>query len=380
MKKNLSNVRVLRTRKPLRLGFLPETDCAPLVVAQEMGLFRRFGLETEIQCQSSWEQLHGKLVNHELDGVHSPAMLPFLAKLGLTEDKCPCQSAMVLSLQGNAIIVSRELWERGARDAVTLREQARRERPRRGFVFATPMPLGSQYALLCEWLRTANLPPALDVRIVTVPSEQMFPMLKLGYLDGFCASEPWNSVAVQAGVGVCVTTSAQMAPMHPEKVFMVRKDFADQRADEHERLVAALSEAAAYCGNRENGMTLCELLAQPRFVNAPAECLEPGLLGPFTAEGMGVDELHGLNVFHRGRASEPTQAKAAWLSKQLFRFLRWRTRPAALAGVFRPDIYARAQKLITRNSVEPVARGIRVGTASRTRNPMGTLRASAAQN
>ena len=68
----------------------------------------------------------------------------------------------------------------------------------------------------------------------------MFPLLKMGYLDGYCAGEPWNSLALQAGVGACVATSAQLAPFHPEKVLLVRKDFAESRPDEHERLIAAL--------------------------------------------------------------------------------------------------------------------------------------------
>ena len=77
----------------------------------------------------------------------------------------------------------------------------------------------------------------------------MYPLLKLGYLDGYCAGEPWGSVAVQAGVGACLETSATLAPAHPEKVLLVRKDFAQNRADEHERLIAALREYHSYYGD-----------------------------------------------------------------------------------------------------------------------------------
>jgi hypothetical protein len=88
------------------------------------------------------------------------------------------------------------------------------------------------------------------------------------------------------------------------------------------------------------------LLAQPQFVNAPRECLEPDLIGPFGREGMDVYSLHGLNIFHQHNANEPTSAKAAWLTGRLFGFLRWRKRPASLDRVFRPDIFRRAQKLL----------------------------------
>lgn len=345
-KQKRTAVTLLKKRKPLRIGFLPENDCAPIIVAQEFGLFKQYGLDVELQSQVSWKHVHDKVIHGYLDAAHAPGMLPFLINLGLTPEKRECVSGVVLSLQGNAITVSRELWRLGVRNAATLREQVWRDHSKKIYSFGFTCPLSAQYSLLCQWLRSPKSPPYTEVRLESVPPEQLFPLLKLGYLDGFCAGEPWNSVAVQAGVGTCLDTSATLAPLHPEKVLMVRQDFAEKRSEEHERMIAALLHACFLCDQPENRGVLSELLARPQFVNAPRECLEPGLVGPFGPEGAAPGSLHGLNIFHRCKANEPSASKAAWLTGRLFELLRWRVRPAALRTVFRPDIFRRAQQLV----------------------------------
>jgi NitT/TauT family transport system ATP-binding protein len=351
-----ARLKVLKKRQPLRIGLMPENDCAPIVVAQEFGLFKHQGLGVELHGQASWKHVHDNIVHGHLDAAQAPATLPFLINVGLTPEKTQCVTGMVLSLQGNGIAVSRELWHLGVHDAATMRERLWADRNKKIYTFGTTCPLSPQYALLCHWLKSAKVPPYTEVRLESVPPEQMFPLLKLGYLDGYCAGEPWTSVAVQSGVGACVATSATLAPLHPEKVLMVRQDFADKRPEEHERLIAALVEACWLCEQSKNRATICRLLAQPRFVNAPVECLEPGILGPFGPGDAQIRPLYGANIFFRGRANEPTAAKAAWLTGRLFNFLRWQTRPPGLDRVFRPDIFLRAERFLPREfSVRPPA-------------------------
>ena len=345
-KRKTATPNIVRARRPLRVAFLPENDCAPIVVAYEFGLYKKYGLDVEIHSEPSWKRANDKIIQGEVDAAHVPGMLPFLISLGLIPETCQCVTGLVLNLQGNGITISRELWRLGVHDAATLRDQLWEDRNKKAYTFGVTCPLSAQYVLLCQWLRSAGSPPNTPIRIESVPPEQLFPLLKLGYLDGFCGGEPWTSVAVQAGIGACVATSASLAPLHPEKILMVRRAFAEQRADEHERLIAALIEACFLCDQSENRAVLCQLLAQPQFVNAPVECLEPDLVGPFGPGGSHIHSLGGLNIFHRCRANEPNPAKAAWLTGRLFEFLRWRTRPPALNRAFRPDIFRRARRLL----------------------------------
>jgi ABC-type nitrate/sulfonate/bicarbonate transport system substrate-binding protein len=270
---------------------------------------------------------------------------------------------MVLSLQGNAITISRSLWDAGVQDAETLRAHIIHDR--RTYTFGVGAPLSSQYSLLCQWLKAADIPHNVKVRIMPAPAPQMFPLLKMGYLDGYCVGEPWNSVAVQAGVGVCVATSAQLAALHPEKVLMVRREFAEKHAQAHEGLVAALLEACAFCDQPQNRNQLCDLLALPQYVNAPIECFEASLLGPSELGDNPIHSLHGLNIFHRYRANDPTTSKAAWITGKLYEFLRWESRPPALDSVFRRDVFLRARQ---RTMSQDVPREPAEDTATRLRH------------
>ena len=341
---------VKKRTKPLRVGFLPVNDCAPLAVAREFGLFEKYGLSVELQRESSWNELHEQIVFRQIEAAHASAALPFLMKMGVTPEHAPCVTGLMLSLQGSAITISQELWRKGVRNAEGLGKQIVRDKGRHIYTFAVDLPFSSDYFLLCHWLRLGGLMPLRTVRIIKVAPSEMFPMLKLGYLDGYCVGEPWTSVAVQSGVGSCVATSAQLAPLHPEKILLVREDFAEKRAEEHERLIAALIDACAYCEDEANRGQLCEILAQPEYVNAPIDCLRSGLMGPFDPEEREVHSLRGLNIFQSYRANDPTASRAAWVTGQLHRFFRWKAKPAGFDDIFRRDIYQRARRFLNPRS------------------------------
>jgi len=274
--------------------------------------------------------------------------------LGLTPEKCPAVTSLVLSLQGNAITISRQLWNCGVRDAETLGRHIMRDK--RTYTFGVGFPLGPQYSLLCKWLKSAGIPYGIKVRIEPAAGPQMFPLLKMGYLDGYCVGEPWNSLAILAGIGGCVATSAQLAPYHPEKVLLVRKEFAETQAEQHQRLIAALLEACEFCDQPENQRSIRELLALRDYVNAPLECLEAGLMKSPCGPRSSVQALHGAAIFHRCRANDPTAEKAAWVTGRLYELLRWEARPAALRNVFRRNAFLRAQAMVARSRESRTAR------------------------
>lgn len=356
-----------KTTKPLRLGFLPENDCAPLVIAHELGLFREVGLAVELSREASCASIRDRIVHRQLDAAHAPATLPFVLTLGLDFEQAACVSGLVLSLQGNALTVSKKLWAEGVREAASLRQRISTDWGRRTYTFGVPFPYSAQYFLLCHWLRSAGLVPHAHVRIVVIPPEQMFPTLELGYLDGFCAGEPWNSVAAEAGAGVILTTSAQLAPWHAEKALLVREDFARERAEEHERLIAVLREACAFCALPENHEFVCEVLAEPDYVNAPVECIKAGFAGPVAAPDRRLPHRPPLNVFAQHHANEPSAARVAWIARQLSDVLKpvrgKAGRLPALNFIFRADIFQGSERWLNRTPRKggrlwaPAARG-----------------------
>ncbi len=323
-------------------------------MARELNLFKKFGLNVTLSRELGWATIRDKIIHRELDAAHAVAGMPFAATLGLGSIPCDCLTALVLNLHGNAITLSNDLWNRGVRDGVTLQAEISRLRGRKIFTFGVVYRLSSHNFLLRRWLATAGIQPERDVRIVVVPPPQMVANLKAGHLDGFCAGEPWNSAAVQSRTGWCVATSAELDPGHPEKVLMVRREFAEKRDSEHLALVAALFEACAFCDDPANRGRVIATLARREYVGTPETVLRPGIDGHFHF-GHGRERfVPEFNVFHRHDANEPSTAKAA----RVLRHLRgnWPGKDSeTLNGglrrrVFRADIFEKAVRLQRSNS------------------------------
>src|SRR5262249_22139731 len=81
----------------LRLGFVPLTDCAPLVMAEELGLFRKFGLSVSLSRELGWATIRDKIIHRELDAAHAVAGMPFAATLGLGSIARDCLTGLVLN-------------------------------------------------------------------------------------------------------------------------------------------------------------------------------------------------------------------------------------------------------------------------------------------
>lgn len=333
----------------LRIGFIPLNDAAPIIVAQEHGFFRRHGLRTTLSREVGWATVRDKIIFRELDASHALGAMVISTTLGLDCTPCECVTACVLNVDGNAITLSRELWNRGVRDAATMRDEIRRARPERVYVFGVVFGYSSHRIHLCDWLRQAGVNPDREVRIVVVPPPQLFRNLAAGTIDGYCVGDPWNSLAVREKVGWCPTSSLELSHGHPEKVLMVRRDFAEGRHPEHLAMVAAIRDAAALCDDPAFRPELVRLLSRREYLNVPERVIAAGIVGPFDT---GRDQPAGrarLITFSHGEASDPSASKAAWLIQGLKRHGLF---PASVAiptdlgaRTFRSDLFHQASTL-----------------------------------
>jgi len=338
-------------KRTLRIGFVALTDCAPIVMAQELGLYAKYGLRVSLSRELGWATIRDKVVHGELDAAHAIASMPFAATLGLNSVPCECLTGLVLNLHGNAITISSDLWQRGVRDASGVRNEIARNRGKRILTFGVVYSFSSHNYLLRNWLSAAGIQPDRDVRVVVVPPAQMVANLKAGHLDGFCVGEPWNSLAARAGVGCPVSASVELDPLHPEKVLMVRRQYAEQHSEEHVALVAALLEACAYCDRPENHSLIADTLAQPQFVNVPANMLLQGLSGQFQCARTKARTIADFFIFHREDANEPSADKAGWALRNL-RTAGAVPDPIVLNAqlgrqVYRPDVFDQARQLVS---------------------------------
>jgi ABC-type nitrate/sulfonate/bicarbonate transport system substrate-binding protein len=306
-------------RKSLRLGFVPLCDCAPIVMAQELALFEKYDLRIRLSREVGWATIRDKIAYGELDAAHALAPMVFAASMGLEGAVVDCVASLVLNLHGNAITLSQSLAE-VVGDAEALRAFLSNRRER--LVLGIPFLYSAHYFLLLAWLKSLGLFAEESAQFVVVPPPQMPLNLKAGHLDGYCVGEPWNSIAVLARFGVIAATSAQIAPMHPEKVLMVRREFARSRSDDHIRLIAALLEACRYCDAVENRAHVVETLSQKQYLNAATEALRLSLggldrdedpeEGPLAARGK-LPNREDFTIFARNSTNEPSDDKAGWI-------------------------------------------------------------------
>ncbi len=327
----------------LRVGFLALTDAAPFIVAQELGLFARHGLRVDLRREIGWATIREKIIYGELDAAHAPAPMLWSVQLGVGCPACDVVTALVLNLNGNAITLSRALWDAGVRDAASLRDHVRTRRARQPLTFGVVFAYSSHNVMLREWLRGAGIDPDRDVRIVVVPPAQMFRNLNAQTIDGFCAGEPWNTLAVGEGAGWCPTWTAALHRLHVEKVLMVTRRFAETERQLHGQLVNVLLEAAAWCDEPQNREQLAEMLSGASYLNLPVRVITPALLGKFDCGNDRIESVPDFHVFHRHDASVPTLERAEIQQRAL---AATGLLPAAAAGdpelprrLFREDLH-----------------------------------------
>jgi ABC-type nitrate/sulfonate/bicarbonate transport system substrate-binding protein len=339
---------LIRHGRKLRVGFVPLVDCAPFIVAFELKLFAKYGVEVKLHRELGWATVRDKIIYGELDASQAVAGMALAATCGWGSVACPCVTGMILNTNGNGITLSNALFTQGVRDAKSFKRLLLMTNPRMVPTLGTVSPFSSHNFLLRQWLRSGGIDPDRDVRIVVVPPPQVCQNLKAGNLDGFCVGEPWNSLAVQNHLGWTVATSTELSRGHPEKILLVREEFAETKTEQHLALMAALLEACKWCDQPENLSEIVSLLCRSEYLNLPAKLLLPSLSGRYDFGHGRRESIEDFIAFHRHNANEPTPAKIDWIVEHLadngFSKIDQPTTELC-QRVFRHDLYQQAYKL-----------------------------------
>ncbi|MEM1427276.1 MAG: nitrate ABC transporter ATP-binding protein, partial [Cyanobacteria bacterium P01_H01_bin.130] len=185
----------------LELGFIPLTDCAPLVVAKEKGFFEKHGLNVNLVRKPSWKAIAHGVSSGGLDAAQMVAGMPMAMTLGAGDrDPVTTQISMVLSRNGNAVTWSKRLYDQGITDLEAFKNYIARD-PDKVHTFAMVHPASMHNLVLRYWLASGEIDPDWDLSVAIVPPPQMVANLKAGNIDAYCVGEPWNSLAVAQGLG-----------------------------------------------------------------------------------------------------------------------------------------------------------------------------------
>lgn len=356
---------------PVRVGFIPLVDCASLVVAADMGFAEAEGIDLALMRETSWASIRDHLNLGHLDAAHMLAGMPIAATLGIGHVRVPMIAPFSLGLNGNAITVSNDIHAQmlatgemtGVNDPAGTGAALKRVIDARSASGADPLTFGIVFPFSCHnyelryWMAAAGIDPDRDVRLVVIPPALMVESLRAALVQGFCVGEPWNSLAVEAGVGRIILTKRAIWKLGPEKVLGVTSAWANRNREVLFALIRALDAAAAWADEPRNHPEVARLLARSDRLDISAEIAERALTGRLrAAPDMPIVHVDDFLLLYRHTATFPWVSHALWIYSQM---LRWKQTPSQSADVeivrqvFRPDLYRKA--LGPRAEVLPVS-------------------------
>src|SRR6201999_2895858 len=220
---------------------------------------------------------------------------------------------------------------------------ARRKRGAEPLTFAMTFPFSTHNSQLRFWMAAGGVDPDEDVRLVVLPPPFMADSLAGGQVDAFCVGAPWNSIAVDRGVGHILHFVSDILVRAAEKVLAIRQSWAEKHPETVAGLIRAASRAAVFVGRPENRAEVARILEQPQHLGIDAEVILRTLNGRLriSPDGTMRESSRYWLVGVEG-TTRPDPAQAAWLYAQMVRWgqatLGAAAQDAAMA-VFRPDLY-----------------------------------------
>jgi NitT/TauT family transport system ATP-binding protein len=340
----------------LRIGFIPLADAAALLVAVDKGFTAAEGLDVELIREVSWANIRDKLNIGVFDAAHLIAPVAIASSLGIGHVKVPIVAPLSLGVNGNAITVSPGLYAAIAAAAdgsildpkvssralarVVASRKARGEAP---LTFGMTFPFSTHNYHLRFWMAAGGVDPDEDVRLVVLPPPYMVESLANNHVDGFCVGAPWNSVAVDLGIGFILHFVSEILARAAEKVLGLRSRWAQENPELVQGLVRAHQRAADFIDDAANRDEVTAMLSTPNRIGVAPEVLRRTFDGRLkvTPDGTTRTDERYLLVGREG-AARPDPAQAAWLYAQM---VRWGQASlssdllAAAKAVFRPDLY-----------------------------------------
>jgi NitT/TauT family transport system ATP-binding protein len=344
------------TDKPLRIGFIPLVDASALIVAVDKGFTTAEGLDVTLVREVSWSNVRDKLNIGLFDAAHLLAPVAIASSLGLQQVKVPIIAPFNLGLNGNAITVSLALHAAimaeingDAMDPMATAKAlsrvvvSRRKAGKDQLTFGMTFPFSTHNYQLRFWMAAGGVDPDEDVRLVVLPPPYMVDSLANGHVDAFCVGAPWNSIAVDFGVGRILHFVSDILARAAEKVLAVREHWSQENPLTLAKLTRAHGRAADFIEQPSNREEVSRILAKAEYIGVDAEVIRRTLDGRLKISPDGkIRESSRYLLVGREGAARPDPVQAAWLYEQMVRWGQAKYSADALKiakSVFRPDLY-----------------------------------------
>ena len=346
-------------KKEVKIGFIPLTDCASVVMASVNEFDKKYGIKIVPTKEASWASVRDKLVNGDIDASHVLYGLIYGLHLGVSGPKKDMAMLMGLNQNGQAITLSKKLADAGVKDGQTL--AAHMQKDKREYTFAQTFPTGTHAMWIYYWLAANGIHPFKDAKAVVVPPPQMVANMRVGNMDGFCVGEPWGHRAIADGIGFTAITTQDIWKDHPEKVLGCTADFVKQNPNTVRAMTAAIIDAGRWIdASLSNSQKMAEVVASPAFVNTSVDVINQRILGRYqNGLGKSWDDPNHMKFYNDGAVNMPYLSDGMWFLTQHRRWGLLKTDPDYMAvakQINRIDIYREAATMAKASAPKDVMR------------------------
>jgi nitrate/nitrite transport system substrate-binding protein len=240
----------------LNIGFVPITCATPIIMAQPLGFYERYGLNAQVIKTAGWAVARDKSLAGEYDASHMLTPMPLAMTLGAGSVAEPYIMPAVENINGQAIVLSNE------------HKDKRDPKQWKGFTFGVPFEYSMHNFLLryyvAEWPR-----PDVDIQIRVVPPPEMVANLRAGNLDGYLSPDPFNQRAVWENIGFIHILTKEIWEGHPCCAFAAPLSFATELPNTYGALLKSIIDATQYASNPENRKEISAAIAPTNYLNQP---------------------------------------------------------------------------------------------------------------
>ena len=301
--------------KEVKIGFIPLTDCASVVIASLMKFDEKYGIKIIPSKEASWAAVRDKLVNGELHAAHVLYGLVYGVHLGIGGQKKDMSVLMTLNHNGQAITLSNQFKDKGATTGESLKKLV--DTDKRDYTFAQTFPTGTHAMWLNYWLANYGIDPYKDVKNITVPPPQMVANMRVGNMDGYCVGEPWGNRAIADKIGFTAVTTQDIWKDHPEKVLGTTAEFTDKYPNTARAMIMAVLEASKYIDTMANRRGVAEIIADKSYVNCPVDIIDQRMEGKYE-DGLGKkwNDPNYMKFHNDGAVNFPYLSDGMWFLTQ----------------------------------------------------------------
>jgi nitrate/nitrite transport system substrate-binding protein len=333
----------------VRFGMIALTDCSPIVIAHEKGLFKKYGINSTVVKGASWAAIRDSLTNGDIHATHMLIGMPIASTMGLLgAPKVPMVIPWLINRNGQAITIKAELKGKVSDKPAVLKPLVdAAKKAGAPMTFAMTFPPGTHAMWMRYYLAAGGIHPDKDVALVTIPPAQMVANMKVGKMDGFCVGEPWNARAIADGIGFTAITTQELWKDHPEKVCAFREDFAEKNPRTVKAVLKALHEASVWLDDMKNRPEQAEIVSRATYINCPPEIILGRMQGSYDYGDGRKKQDPNYMIFSDRNCNYPQPKYATWWLSQ---FRRWGMVPdkpdyeGVIRKVMRTDLYEEAMK------------------------------------